>query len=112
MDISIKTPDGKPSIMSVEVRNGNAHYFASSITAWRTGDCLLTIMNDVKASDKRMVKSRGMAGTELVAFYVPLPADASYDIDNYAPVVEGAIQLAKINYRDELEKYSKRIKRS
>lgn len=110
MKFEITTPDGESSAMAHEVKNGNAHYFAGSATNWKIGTCLLTVMSEVKAYDKRCVKNRGMAATDLMAIYVPVPIDTDYRISDYKPVVEGIIVLAVVDYAEELRKYAKRIK--
>jgi len=112
MNFTIETPDGKPSDMATEVTNGNAHYFCGSGSNWKVGTCALTIMNAVKAYDKRSVKSRGMASTNLVLIYVPLPLDSRYEIGEYVPVVDNMIVLARVNYADELRKYAARINKA
>lgn len=97
--------------MIEQVKEGNAHYFAGSVGHWKVSTCLLTAMLDVKAQDKRSVKNHGMAATEMIVWYVPVPIDTEYAIRNYAPCLDGSVAIARCNYSEEFHKYSKRLKR-
>lgn len=72
------------------------HFFASSAVYWRTS-------NNIKDLIKTMDKLSERNKYPYVMFYVPLPSDAEYKIDNYVPQVKEKIYLgssdeAKISY--------------
>ena len=112
MGITVKhviESDGKESSMVRAVADGSAHYYASSSTTWKTGTCPMDIISHVYNADRKNVKYRGMAGTSCIVYWVPLPLDAHYDIENYVPVVADMVCIAKIDYAEKLRKYSKRL---
>jgi hypothetical protein len=68
------------------MREQNFHFFASSATSWRTSD-------DVKELIKTMDNLSEKNKYPYVLFYMPLPLDAEYKIDNYVPQVEDKVYL-------------------
>ena len=94
------------------VRDGEAHYYVSSATTWKVSTNMQEAMDIVKKADRDVVKRGGYAGTNMTVCFVPLPIDAKYQISDYMPEVDGMVVLASIDYRDELEKYSKRLTRN
>lgn len=72
------------------------HYFATSCLHWNTDEDLLKCLEKQKRKDQN--KSSPYQATMCAVYKVPLPIDADYEIDNYAPVVEGVELVAKINY--------------
>ena len=64
----------------------NFHFYASSFTYWRTSD---NIQELIKTMDKLSEKGK----YPYVLFYIPLPSDAEYKINNYVPQIEGKIYL-------------------
>lgn len=111
MELKIETPTGEPSSFTKEARKGRAHYYASSASNYRVSVNMLEAMEKVKKIDRLNVKEGGMVGTNMTVWWVPLPIDSSYNISDYAPQVDGAIQLASVDYGDELRAYHKRINR-
>ena len=55
------------------------HYFASSVMEWRTNEDICEL---IRIMDK-------LGKDEYTIWKVPLPANASYEIDGYKPVVNG-----------------------
>jgi len=72
------------------------HFFATTAYAWRTHADLYTAL-------QRLHKSGGMSGNAKGAAYavykVPLPETAHYEIDFYAPQVEGTELIATGTFR-------------
>jgi hypothetical protein len=68
------------------MREQNFHFFASSATSWRTS-------GDVKELIKTMDNLSEKNKYPYVLFYMPLPLDAEYKIDNYVPQVEDKVYL-------------------
>lgn len=95
--------------MAREATEGRAHYYVSSASNWKVSTDLFKAMSEVKAYDKKMVRNRGMAGSSMTAYWVPLPIDANYNINGYVPEVDGLLAVAHVDYTDELTKYSKRV---
>ena len=102
--------DSKESNMVRAIEEGRAHYYASSSTTWKTGQCVMDIINHVYNADRKNVKYRGMAGTSCIVYWVPLAPDVPYDIENYMPVVPDIVYVARVEYAEKLRKYSKRLK--
>ena len=63
------------------------HFYASNFATWAT----TTEARDLQALIKLMEKE----GFSYNLFYVPLPSDAVYKIERYAPVVEGIVWLGQ-----------------
>ena len=61
----------------------NFHFYASSVATWRTNQNVEELIKDMKAE-----------GYPFRLWYVPLPDDAEYDIQWYAPKVEDAVAIA------------------
>lgn len=76
----------KKKLKFVPVSN-NFHFYAASVGAWRTSDNLDELITLMKAGD--------MAFN---IWYVPVPNDAPYEINFYAPQVDGAIYLGFYTY--------------
>ena len=66
------------------------HFYASSAATWVTG-------TDPEVLLKRIRKEDGNKFNHTL-WYVPLPEDAAYKIEMYAPMVEGAIRLGTYTY--------------
>ena len=66
------------------------HFYASSFATWVTG-------TDPEALLKRIRKEDGNRLNHSL-WYIPLPEDADYKIEMYAPMVEGAIRLGTYVY--------------
>jgi hypothetical protein len=78
------------------MREQNFHFFASSAVNWRTND---NVKELIKTMDNLSEKNK----YPYVLFYMPLPLDAEYKIDNYVPQVKEKIYLgssdeARISY--------------
>lgn len=58
------------------------HFLGTNIREWKTS----TDINEV-------IKHMSKEEFSYLLFYVPLPADASYSIKNFTPVVEGVVYL-------------------
>ena len=73
-------------------RDQDFHFYASNAMEWRTGDDIESVLKKIRKSSKS-----GHYNDELHfwLFYVPLPADASYQINNYVPQVDGIIFLGE-----------------
>lgn len=65
------------------------HFYASSAAEWMT----TTPHRDIRQLLKLMDKSK----YQYSLWLVPLPHDASYQIEQYAPKVEGAILIGTFN---------------
>lgn len=61
------------------------HFFATSFAAWRT--------STPKCGLQALIKAMERDGFTFNLWLVPGPHDAEYEIENYAPKVEGAIPL-------------------
>ena len=59
------------------------HFYASSAVTWRTNQNVEELIKDMKAE-----------GYPFRVWYVPLPDDAEYAIEWYAPKVEDAVTVA------------------
>lgn len=76
--------------MTAETNQG-FHFFASSQFEWNADA-------DLKSLLKRMDK----VGYPYNIFYIPLPLQTAYKINNYNPVVDGAVFLGQ--YQKEQKK--------
>jgi hypothetical protein len=65
------------------------HFFLSSVGEWRTGRNLEELINKMKRDN-----------LPFNVFYVPLPDDAEYKIDFYAPQVKGAVFLGHYGFEE------------
>lgn len=65
------------------------HFYASSVAEWMT----TTPHRDIRQLLKLMDKD----GYPYSLWLVPLPHDANYQIERYAPKVEGAILIGTFN---------------
>jgi hypothetical protein len=67
------------------------HYYASSIATWMT------------TNDKRnlgdLINTMNAEPYDYTLWYVPLPHDAAYEIEGYAPVVPDATRLGTVRVR-------------
>lgn len=68
------------------MRKHDFHFFASSIADWRTSTDIREL---IKTMDMLSEKNK----YPYVLFYIPLPADAEYKIDNYVPQIKEKIYL-------------------
>ena len=66
------------------------HFFASSVAEWRTND-----------DPAALIKIMQTGGFPFRVWWLPVPADAHYMIENYAPKVEGVAPVASYGF----EKY-------
>lgn len=73
-----RTKKSAPKFIPNEGRRNAAHYFASSVASWQTGENLDEIISYMKRD-----------GFPFNLWLVPLHRDAEYKISNYAPQVEG-----------------------
>lgn len=64
------------------------HFFATSIAEWRTG-----------VDREKLVRAMKAGGFPFTLIWVPLPADAHYEIDNFLPVVDGCAVISEFNLR-------------
>ena len=72
------------------------HFFTSSALHWNTHEDLLKCLTRQKRMDT--AKSQMYQATFCNVYKVPLPADAKYSIDHYAPEVEGTEFITTVNY--------------
>ena len=63
------------------------HFFASSVAQWRSGLDVSVLIADMKKD-----------GLIFNLWYVPVANDAPYEINFYAPQVDGAIYLGYYTY--------------
>ena len=75
-----------------QVEKDAEHFFVSSVMYWNVGTDLL----DVLSRQAKLDKSAGVK--RCVVYKVPLPVSEDYDINYYAPQVEGAVLLTTIEY--------------
>lgn len=70
----------------------NHHFYASSVATH-------AVTNDKRdlPALMRLFESEGLPYS---VWYVPLPSDAHYQVECYAPKVEGCIKLGTFNRRD------------
>jgi hypothetical protein len=67
------------------------HFFLTSAAQWRTTGPDFTLAQAIKAMDKD--------GYVYSIWAIPLPPDADYDIEYYAPQVEGALFMERVEPR-------------
>ena len=70
------------------------HWFASSLLNWSTHEDLLKCLE----RQKRLDRSGNNKMAACNVFKVPLPADATYEIEWYQPQVDGTQFIATITY--------------
>lgn len=68
------------------------HFYASSIAEWRTGTDLVKLIKTMQSDD-----------FEFVIYYVPLPADAPYNIKSYIPAVDDIVYLGTYNKKGKVD---------
>ena len=66
----------------------NHHFFAANAVQWKRSNDEVSLVD--------LVKEFGSYKKPFNLFYVPLPWDSEYKVDNYAPQVKGIIQLVNI----------------
>lgn len=85
----------------------NYHYFASTAFDWVCGNTILetleklirvskahTFYKDKEGNDlKRPRKAKLGKDMDYGLYYVPLPIEANYSIDNYKPEIDGAVLI-------------------
>lgn len=92
MTVKIKLRKPEPRTAGWQVQKDSEHFFVCSNMYWQTGTDLLEVLT-------RQAKLDKSAGAHQCAVYkVPLPADAPYEINYYAPQVEGAELVTIIEY--------------
>jgi len=64
------------------------HYYASSVAEWQVDNDLEKLIKFFKSED-----------FPFTIWFVPVPIDTDYKIENYGPVVDGRVVIAK--YRKE-----------
>lgn len=64
----------------------DAHYFFSSIGEWHVG----INFDELRAQFDRH-------GLSYVVWFVPLPPEAPYKIENFAPQVKGAVMIGRVD---------------
>lgn len=75
-----------------QVQKDAEHFFVSSGAYWNTGTDLLAVLS----RQAKLDKSAG--ATRCAVYKVPLPVDAPYEINFYAPQVEGAVLVTVVEY--------------
>lgn len=70
----------------------NLHFFAASVYEWRTTTPTCDLRDLIKAMDANKMSYS--------LWLVPLPHDAPYDINFYAPQVAGAQELALFQFKN------------
>jgi len=75
-----------------QVEKDSEHFFVSSVMWWQTGTDLLDVLSRQAKLDK------GTGVKQCAVYKVPLPEDAPYEINFYAPQVEGAELVTVIEY--------------
>lgn len=68
----------------------HGHYYASSVAEWRTG-----------TDYNKLVKEMKTGGFSFFVVWVPLPYEAEYEIEHFAPAVKGAVLMEQFLYRDD-----------
>jgi hypothetical protein len=74
------------------------HYFSSSALHWRTDTNIIKLVNSQKRADR--AKESSFKAAKFAVWRVPVHVDSNYEIDNYAPQVEGAEVLFTHVYGD------------
>ena len=67
-----------------------AHFFASSIRAWRASTNLLGLISTMKEDS-----------TNFVIWYVPLSIKSAYDVKEFVPNVKNAIAICYFEWADQ-----------
>lgn len=75
-----------------QVAKDAEHFFVSSAMWWQVGTDLLDVLSRQAKLDK------GTGVKQCAVYRVPLPEDAPYEINYYAPQVEGAVLLTVVEY--------------
>jgi hypothetical protein len=75
-----------------QIKKDAEHFFVSSVMWWQTGTDLLEVL----ARQAKLDKGTGVK--QCAVYKVPLPEDAPYEINFYAPQVEGAELVTVIEY--------------
>lgn len=92
MTVKIKLKKPEPRTADWQVQKDGEHFFVSSHMYWQTGTDLLEVL----ARQAKLDKSAGVK--QCAVYKVPLPYDAPYEINYYAPQVEGATFITVIEY--------------
>lgn len=84
-----------PRTQDWQVQKDSQHFFVSSHMWWQTGTDLLEVL----ARQAKLDKGTGVK--QCAVYKVPLPVDAPYEINYYAPQVEGAefVTVVEYNYK-------------
>jgi len=72
-----------------------SHWFVSSVLHWETGTDLAKVLATMTKRNKASKIFRGPA--DMCIYFVPLPEDAEYSINNYMPEVEGVRFVGHVN---------------
>lgn len=99
-DSRLNFEEGLYKALNGMIRSGEYHWFTSSALNWRTGTDLAKVLASQKRADTGPSSFQALACN---IWIVPLPDDAKYSINNYAPEVDGAIWLGN-NVYDVKEK--------
>ena len=75
-----------------QMQKDGEHFFVSSTMWWQTGTDLLDVLSRQAKLD------RGTGVKQCAVYKVPLPEDAPYEINFYAPQVEGAELVTVVEY--------------
>jgi hypothetical protein len=70
----------------------NAHFYLSSCAQWCTTGTTRTLSEAIKLMDKDKLT--------YVIWFVPCAADADYEINFYAPQVDGAFPVELIEFKN------------
>lgn len=79
-----------------KMKDNDFHFFASSAMEWRTN-------KDIR----KLIKTMDSFKQPYALFYIPLPDDAEYKINNYVPQVKDKVYLgssdeSKISYTNAI----------
>lgn len=66
----------------------NHHFFAANAVQWKRSNDEVSLVD--------LIKDFSKYNKPFNLYYVPLPSDAEYEVDNYAPQLSEAIQLVNI----------------
>ena len=77
----------KPALPRKADPHPEGHFYASSVAEWKTG-------NDIEAVIKHMRQEQ----FPFAVWYVPVPEDTPYRIEAYAPIVKGAVLIARYGF--------------
>ena len=86
------------SIGSKIRKDNEVHYFAASFGNWSSDKDLETCLAKQKQADRSLAKDRKgkLVNPPVTVYLVPLPAEAHYEIRNYAPADVDAMLIAEI----------------